>query len=194
MRQELGHVTKEKEYFYQQDVELIEKMRRRTDQEERRRRMAETCQIDDPTIVATIERLGFNPSTVSLLCLVPAIQVAWARGSVSHAERTRVLAIAHQHGVKENTPSYQQLEAWLEWPPSTEFFRGTLRAIQSALELLPEDERKTRRDALIEDCTDVALAAWHLGKMGAAERKMLEEIQMQLEPHQQLAASAGVQG
>ncbi|HVP47572.1 MAG TPA: hypothetical protein VMT32_13345 [Bryobacteraceae bacterium] len=194
MRQELGHVRNEREYFYQQDVDLIEKMCRHADQEERRRRMSEMCQIDDPTIVATIERLGFNPSTVSLLCLVPAIQVAWARGSVSHAERNRVLAIAHLHGVKENTPAYQQLEAWLEEPPSTEFFRGTLRAIRAALDLLHEDERKTRRDALIEDCRDVALAAWHLGKMGAAERKVLEDIQMQLEPHQQLAASAGAQG
>jgi hypothetical protein len=194
MRQELGHVTKEREYFYQQDIDLIDKMRRRADQEERRRRMAETCQIDDPSVLATLERLGFSPTTVSLLCLVPVVQVAWARGSVSHAERNRVLAIAHLHAVEENTPAYQQLEAWLEWPPSTEFFRGTLRAIRAALDLLHEDERKTRRDALIEDCRDVALAAWHLGKMGAAERKMLEEIQMQLEPHQQLVASAGVQG
>jgi len=192
MRQELGHVTSEREYFYQLDVELIGKMRRRADHEEYLRRMAETCQIDDPNVLQHLERLGFNPTTVSLLCLVPALQVAWARGWVSHAERHRVLAIARLHGVKENTPAYQQLQAWLEFPPPPEFFEGTLRAIQTALELLPADERKNRRDALIGHCMEVASAAWHLGKISAAERKLLEEIQKQLEPHQQRAASAGV--
>jgi hypothetical protein len=194
MRQEFGHVRSEREYFYQLDVELIDKMRRRADHEEHLRRMAETCQIDDLNVLQDLERLGYNPMTVSLVCLVPVVQVAWARGWVSHAERDRVLAIARLHGVKQNTPAYQQLEAWLEWPPPTEFFQRTLRAIQAALQLLPQDERKTRRDALIGHCMDVASAAgWHLGRIGAAERKLLEEIQKQLEPHQQLAASAGVQ-
>jgi hypothetical protein len=97
------------------------------------------------------------------------------------------------HGVEENTVAGQQLEAWLEWQPSVEFFQGSWRVIRAALELLPQEERKTRQDALIRDCKDVASASWHLGRIGAAEKKILEEIQKQLEPHQQLAASAGVQ-
>jgi len=193
MRQELGHVTKEAEYFHELDVELIQKMRRRADHEERVRRMAETCQINDPSLLEDLERLGYSPTTVSLLCLVPLVQVAWADGRVTHAERNQVLAIAHLHGVQEDTPAHQQLEAWLDYPPHEEFFQGTLCAIRAALELLPQDERRTRQDALIEGCTDVAAATWHLGKIGAAERKLLEEIQKQLEPHQHLTASAGVQ-
>jgi len=189
MRQELGHVTKETEYFHQLDVELIENMRRRADQEEQRRRMTETCQIDDPDILEALERLGYSPTTVSLLCLVPLVQVAWADCVVSHAERNRIFAIAGLHGVKESTPAYHQLEAWLDWPPPAEFFQGTLRAIHAALDLLPPNERNARRDVLIDHCTDVAAAAgWHLGKIGAAERKLIEELHRQLEPHQQAAA------
>jgi len=193
MRQEVGHVTSEREYFYQLDVELIERMRQRADREERERRMAEACQIKDPDTLDALERLGYSPKTVSLLCLVPLVQMAWADGWVTHAERNHVLAIARQHGVEENTPASQQLDAWLEWPPSEEFFLGSWRAIRAALSLLPPEERKTRQDALIGQCKDIASATWHLGKIGAAEQKMLEEIQKQLEPHQQLAAAAGVQ-
>jgi tellurite resistance protein len=193
MRQELGRVRSESEYFQQLDIELIEKMRQRADREGHQRRMAEACQIEDPNILDALERLGYSPKTVPLLCLVPLVQVAWADGWVTHAERNHVLAIAHMHGVEGNTVALQQLEAWLEWPPSEEFFLGSWRAIRAALDLLSQEERKTRQDALIAQCKDVASANWHLGKIGAAERKVLEEIQKQLEPHQQLAASAGVQ-
>ena len=193
MRQGVGHVRSEGEYFQQLDAELVEKMRRRADREEHQRRMAEACQIKDPSILDSLERLGYSPTTVSLLCVVPLVQVAWADGWVTHAERHHVLAIARLHGVEENTVASHQLEAWLEWPPSEEFFQGSWRAIRAALDSLPQDERKTRQDALIGDCKDVASATWHLGKIGAAERKVLEEIQKQLEPHQHLAASAGVQ-
>jgi len=128
MRQELGHVTKEGEYFHQLDVELIEKMRRRADLEEQRLHMAEASQINDPNILEALEKLGYDPTTVSLLHLVPLVQVAWAGGSVRHAERDRVFAIARLHGVNENNPTYQQLVAWLDQPPPAEFFRGTWRA------------------------------------------------------------------
>ncbi|MBZ5596501.1 MAG: hypothetical protein LAP39_30030 [Acidobacteriia bacterium] len=194
MRQELGHVTKEGEYFHQLDVELIEKMRRRADVEERRLHMAEASQINDPNILETLEKLGYNPTTVSLLHFVPLVQVAWAGGSVRHAERDRVLAIAYLHGVNENTPTYQQLVAWLDQPPPEEFFRGTLRAIRAHLGSLRQNERTATQDAIMHCCTDVASAAgWHLGRIGAAKRKLLEEIQKELEPESQVAASAGVQ-
>jgi len=192
-QQELGHVTSEREYFHELDVELIENMRRRADREERERRMAEGCQIKDPDILDFLERLGYSPKTVSLLCLVPLVQVAWADGWVTHAERNHILAIARVHGMEENTPASHQLDAWLEWPPSEEFFLGSWRAIRAVLDLLPPEERKTRQNDLIEQCKDIATATWHLGKIGAAEQKMLEEMQKQLELHQQLAASAGVQ-
>lgn len=193
MRQELGHVTSEREYFYQRDVELIEKMRRDAYHEQRLQRLGDTCHIDDPNILESLERLGFTPTTVSLLCLVPVVQVAWARGWASHAERKRVLVIARRHRVEENTPAYQQLEAWLSSPPPAEFFQGILRAIQASLALLPQSDRKARLDALMQDCREVAWAVrWRLGKVGTPERELLEEIEKQLEPHKQLAASAGV--
>jgi hypothetical protein len=194
MRQELGHVTTEGEYFHQLDVELIEKMRRRADLEEQRLHMAEASQINDPNILEALEKLGYNPTTVSLLHLVPLVQVAWVGGSVRHAERDRVFAIARLHGVNENNPTYQQLVAWLDQPPPEEFFRGTLRAIRAHLGLLPQNERRARQDAIMHCCTEVASAAgWHLGRFGAAERKLLDEIQKALELHQEAADSAGVQ-
>ena len=172
----------------------MDKMRRRAALDEQRRCMAEASQINDPKILEVLEKLGYTPTTVSLLCLVPLIQMAWADGSVRQAERHQVLAIASLHGVKENTPIYQQIVAWLDQRPTEEFFEGTWRVIGAILESLPQNEREARKRSLMQCCTDVASAAgWHLGRFGAAERKLLEIMQKKLEPHQQLAASAGAQ-
>jgi hypothetical protein len=68
---------------------------------------------------------------VSLLWLMPLVRVAWADGWVTHAERNYILATARLHGVEENTLASRQLEAWLKWPSSEEFFQGTWRVIQA---------------------------------------------------------------
>lgn len=192
MRRQIGHLTSEEEYFHQLDVELIDKMRRRAVLDEQRRSMAEASRINDPSILETLEKLGYNPGTVPLLCLVPLVQLAWADGTVRGAERQQVLAIARLHGVNENTPAYQQLVAWLDQPPPEAFFEGTLRVIRAVLASLPQDERQARQRDLNQCCMDVASAAgWHLGKLGAAERRLLEKIQQHLDLRQQLEARAG---
>jgi hypothetical protein len=190
MRRQVGHITSEGEYFHQLDVELIDKMRRRTELEEQRRCMERVSQIHDPKILATLEKLGYKPATAPLLCLTPLIQVAWASGSVNRAARRLVLAMASTHGVAENTPAHNQLVAWLDHAPGEEFFDGSLRAIHAVLESLPETERQARQHALIECCMEVALTGWHIGRMGVAERRLIENIQAQL----QLASAIGRTG
>ena len=195
MRHPVCHIETEGEYFYRLDVELIDDMRRRAAFEERRLRMAEACQTDDPRILDALEKLGYDQTTITLLYLVPLVHVAWIDGSVNQAERNRITVMASLQGVREDIPAYQQLMAWLGRRPSDEFFQGTLRVIQAILESLPENQRKARKEFLIRCCREVAFASCGLfgwkSKICIAKRNLIREIGKLWEPKQQ-AAAAGV--
>jgi len=185
----IAHLESEEEYFHRQDVDLIDKMRKRAAAEAEHRRMAEASHIEDPKILEALERLGYTHKTVILLHLVPLVEVAWIDGSVSNAERRRILTLASGRGVKDGMPAYQQLVAWLDQPPSQGFFEGTWRAIEAGFESLPAKERKARKDALVQACTEFAFAScarfgW-TSRICAAKRELLRAIARRLtQPHE----------
>ena len=75
----------EEEYFLKKDQELIEKMRKAAATQRARQDLEARTSLHDPDLLNDLESLGFTADTVSLLPLVPLIQVAWAERSVSHA-------------------------------------------------------------------------------------------------------------
>ncbi|MBL8290546.1 MAG: hypothetical protein JNN08_01850 [Bryobacterales bacterium] len=177
MRQPLGEITGEEEYFHELEAELIEKMRARAEKEDRRHCMAEAAHIEDPKIAEALTELGYSPGTVSLLCLAPLVHVAWADGWVRRGERKLILAVAKLHGVIENTAIYNKLVEWLDRSPGEDFFEGSLQVIREIMAKLPESERNARRNVLMHDCRDVAHASgWHLGGIGATERSLIEKL------------------
>jgi len=193
MRQQLCHLETEEEYFHRQDAELIEHMRERAAFEERRRRIAEACQTEDPRILDAFEKLGYDQSSIELLYFVPLVYVAWIDGSVSPAERNRILVMAGLHGLRENAPVYQRLESWLDQKPPDALMDGTLRVIQSLFRQLPEGEQVSRRESLLRAMREVAFAScgtlgWR-SKLCITKRSLIRKIGKLLTPGQQAAAA-----
>ena len=56
-----------------------------------------------------LQVLGFTPETVALLPLVPLVQMAWAEGGVSDAERRLILQFARTRGIEEGSGADRQL-------------------------------------------------------------------------------------
>lgn len=191
MRQPVYHLRSDEEYYRQLDIELIEKMRRRAASEEERLLLEEATHVHEHSFIEALEKLGYDHTTVNLLFVVPLLQVAWADGSVSQPERDHIMAIADLRGVKPDTPAYERLLAWLDRPPSEEFFEGSLRAIEAVLSSLPPSEGKTHREALLLCCRDTAAAPCHIfgtfSRVCAVKRKVIEEIARRLEPLHQTA-------
>lgn len=185
MRQPVYHLRSDAEYCFQLDLELIDSMRRRAAAQERRQHLAEASQIHEPAVLEALEDLGYDHTTVMLLFVVPLVQVAWADGSVSEAERDHIIAMAGLRGVKANTPAYERLIAWLDRRPLDEFFEGSLHAIEAVLSSLPPIERRTCRESLLLCCRDVAAVPCHLfgwmSRVCAAKRKAIEGIRKSLE-------------
>ena len=81
--------TAEDDYFYKKDRELIES------------EMAAQIRINDPGLIDDLKELGFTPETVKVLPLMPIVQLAWAEGGVSAAERTLLVSLARNRGIAE---------------------------------------------------------------------------------------------
>jgi len=190
MRQPVSHLRSEAEYCHQLDVELTDTLRTRTILQERHHRLEELLQVREPAIFKKLERLGYDETTVTLLFVVPLVQVAWADGSVTKPERDHIVAIATLRGIKPNTPAYERLMAWLEREPSNEFFEGTLDVIAAVISSLPASEREQCKRALLLVCHDAAEAPCHvfgqLSRVCAAKRKAIEGIRNRLEQKDQL--------
>jgi hypothetical protein len=185
-------LTTEAEYFHRLDVELIDQMRKRAALEEGRLQLAEVSHIKAQAVLDALAQVGFNHGNAMLLHLVPLIQVAWIDGSVSPAERDRIVKVARSRGIEEGGAADQQLSTWLDKRPSEEVFRTAVRALRAALETLPPSEIEASVKSLLQSCTDIAGASGGLfgltTPVSAAEQKLLEDLARQLDLDLPMAA------
>jgi hypothetical protein len=168
----------EDEYFRRKDRELIEKIRQAAAAEQVRQEMGRQTGLTDPTLLKELEDLGFTPDTVALLPLMPIIQIAWAEGGVTDAERALVLQLARSRGIAAGSPGDAQLTRWLATrPPDTVFARAG-RLIRAMLESGTEPAGLSA-DNVLKYCEEIAAASGGLlgiGRLSAEERKLIAGI------------------
>lgn len=174
-------------YFRQQDARLIAKLRQKAQLSEIAHALAGKLHADEPALLERIQKLGVTLDTGSAFILAPLVEVAWADGEVSHAERETILRIANQRGVEPESADYNQLLDWLAHRPSDELFRTALEAIRIGLSVLPPDESEERIATMIKACTEVARAAdwidqlFQLDRVSHSESVVIAAIRGQLE-------------
>ncbi len=187
----------ENEYFHKKEQELIEKMRAKVAHEEELNQMKEATGVADQEALEALQDLGYTSDTVRLLSIVPLLQVAWAEGGVTDDERKMILEIAQTRGVNEGDPAYEQLIQWMEKEPPQEFFDNTLRAVHYMIEALPEDQRQSSRQSLVEYCTQIAdVSGGLLGfrKISGDERLLIARIAMQIGQNRPAAVKQALEG
>jgi hypothetical protein len=123
----------EDDYFRQRDLELIERMRRAAAAEQGRTEMGQRVGITDPELLRQLEALGFTPDTVVLLPLVPAVQMAWAGGGVSAAQRELLVQLARRRGIAAGSAADRTLAQWLAARPGEDVFAPATRLIRAML-------------------------------------------------------------
>lgn len=173
----------EEEYFRKQDQELIERMRRAAASAQSRRDLADKTGLHDPAFLDELEGLGFTPGTLHLLPIVPLLQVAWAEGGVSEAERKQITSLARSRGVEAGSAADVQLESWLATRPPDFVFSGATRLIRAMLAAHSSEMKDLDADDLVKYCESVAAASGGilgLRKVSAEERAALTDIANQL--------------
>lgn len=181
-----GKRDQEEEYFRRQDRELVEKMRKAAAAAaaaEASGQLVARSGIQDPDLVRDIAALGFSADTLSLLPLVPILQVAWADADVSPAERKLVLEIARHRGIAEGSPADHQLAEWLTHRPSPAVFSRAGRLVAAMLAAGSNTAQDLSATDLVKYCESIAAASGGilgLAKVSPAERAAIEQIQTAL--------------
>jgi hypothetical protein len=173
----------EEDYFRKKDQELIAKMRQAAAADQARRDLGAKTGLEDPELLRELQDLGFTPHTVSLLPLVPVIQMAWAEGGVTPAERTLLVNLARSRGIEEGSSADAQLTEWLTSPPAPDVFTRATRLIRAMLETDSAGRGDLTAADLVKYCESIASASGGIlgmGRISAEERTMLAEIAAEL--------------
>jgi hypothetical protein len=169
----------EDEYFRKKDRELVEKMRAAAAAEQARKDLGSKSGLDDPELLQELENLGFTPATVGLLPLVPVIQVAWAEGGVSSAERELIVRLARSRGIAEGSAGDAQLAAWMATRPPEATFARARRLIRAMLDSGTARADELNESDLVKYCEQIASASGGIlgiGRVSAEERALLSSI------------------
>jgi len=185
----------EEDYFRKREQELVEKLRKRGEDARLRRELGERTGVADEEILGDLRDLGYTPETVTLLHLVPLVQIAWAEGHVSDSERALIVEAARKRGVQPGSEADRQLTAWLGGRPSDEFFTTTLRAIGAMMQASAPEEREASTRDLLAYSKAIASASGGIlgiGKVSKEEEQLLARIAEELKQSHSKAASAAL--
>ena len=175
--------SREEEYFRRKDRELVESLRRAAEANEARRALESRSGIHDPAVLQELEALGFTPDTISLLPIVPIVQIAWAEGGVSGDESKLIFQFARERGIQEGSPADHQLQLWLRERPSEDVFARATRLIRAMLDQGAGERGPLSVDDLIHRAEEIAAASGGIlgfGKISGEERALLGRIQSAL--------------
>jgi hypothetical protein len=169
----------EDDYFRKRDRELIERMRLVAAAERDRSELSAKTGLDDPALLGELQDLGFTPQTLPVLPLVPIVQMAWAEGGITPAERTLLIKVARERGITAGSPADTLLDGWMARKPTNDVFEKATRLIRAMLESGAPDTPTMSADDLIKYCERIATASGGIlgiGKISADERATLSEI------------------
>jgi tellurite resistance protein len=114
---------------------------------------------------------------------MPILQVAWAEGGISPAERKLILDVARHRGVAEGSPADRQLAEWLAHQPPADVFSRADRLVGAMLAAGSSTTHDLSADDLVKYCETIAAASGGLlglGKVSSGERAAIEQIQKAL--------------
>jgi hypothetical protein len=176
--------TLEDAFFQQENVKLLEEMRRKAELHERRENLRHVIKGADDALLDHLLALGINAETVLAMTLLPLARVAWADGAIDPKERKAILSAAEERGVLPGTSSRDLLESWLDHKPGPSICDAWSKYMAGFWPQLTAHEQGELRERMRRITRGVAEAAGgFLGlgsKISAAEQAVLDEIEAAL--------------
>ena len=169
----------EEDYFRRKDRELVEKMRNAAAADRAQSEMSAKTGLNDPALLKELDTLGFTPETISVLPLVPIVEMAWAEGGITPAERTLLVKLARDRGIAEGSPADRQLSELMARQPSPDVFARATRLIRAMLDTGSSEGGTMSAEDLIKYSESIAAASGGIlgiGRISAEERATLARI------------------
>lgn len=120
---------------------------------------------------------------MSLLFLMPLVQMAWAHGAISPREKRVIFDAAREEGIDHRSSLNDTLDRWLVYQPSRPFYDECSGLIKTALKTMTVKVRDQKRDKIVERCRTVAASAGGKSLMdinhhvSTEERELLGELE-----------------
>lgn len=135
--------------------------------------------------------LGYAPSELPMLLLVPFVKVAWAEGFVQTKEQKAILNFAENFRIVPEHPNYGRLLGWFEERPTDEFFARSIEDLSALLASIPPKQAARLRSILQLGCLEVAHASGDIGLLRGRSNVRREEREALLHIGERLGLSQG---
>jgi len=123
---------------------------------------------------------------MSLLFLIPLVQMAWAHGAISPREKQAIFDAARKEGIDHRSSLNDTLDKWLVYQPGRQFYDECLGLIKNTLQAMTVKEREQKRNKMFERCRTVAASAGGKSPMdlnhhvSGEEKELLTELEQTL--------------
>jgi hypothetical protein len=122
-------------------------------------RLSEMTGITDSSLLSELQQAGYRSENISILFLVPLVEMAWAEDVVTAREKRLILSAARLRGIRVGSKAYEKLNEILEIKPSKEFFEYSFKAIKEMIGMLPHEMRGLDEEDLLSQCSSIAEAS-----------------------------------
>lgn len=79
--------------------------------------------INDHKVLMELIDCGVRAESLNILTIVPLVHVAWSNGTIEAEERTTILEVAAQVGIRADSPGFVLLNGWLCCRPNRTLLR-----------------------------------------------------------------------
>lgn len=166
----------ENAFFAHQDEILLERLRARARDMERREVLAKASGITDEAVLQHWVDLGLTARSLAALSLVPLLLVAWADGSLDPKEAAAVQQAAQAGGLDASPEALALLNSWLAKPPARAMEQAWQEYVRALAPTMSAEAREALQRETIGRARRVAEAAG--GFLGFGNRVSAQEAAM----------------
>lgn len=171
----------EEQFFKQLDHQLLESLREKNEIEHNAETIMQLTGVNDHALAEKIAGLKISSETLAAFRLVPLVAVAWASDYVHANEQYAIEKAAEKAGLDD--ASMQLLGQWIKNRPGSELLDTWCEYAAALVESLDEAHRKSLRDQIVGQATEVAKAAGGVlgfGSISPNEKATIDKIRKSL--------------
>lgn len=174
-----GH-SLEEAFFMERNAKLIEQRKKLEELQKTKETLTQVSGIRNEKVLDKLMELGVSPSVMASLSVLPLVEVAWADGQLSEAEKDAVLAEAGKEWLVKGSVNHELLAAWLKERPSAKFLEAWIYYIKGLRENLTAQQLEDLKAELLGRAKKVADAAGGflgLSKISDEEKAVLKRME-----------------
>jgi hypothetical protein len=165
-------------FFRERDAKLIEEYKKLEVLKKNISELATISGIKNPVVLQKLVAIGISAGTLSLLSILPLVEVAWADGQLSEKEKEEVLKEAAKCSISKDSVNYSLLEGWLEKRPESSLLEAWILYIKDLKQSLNPQEIDELKVDLLSKAKKVAQATGGLiYKVSPEEKAVISKME-----------------